>query len=269
MRLSNKYYSGREVQKKLGITEPALRNLVNKKKIKKFIPPGRKYGVYLRSEIDRFAEKREALLMAKEPPKTLFKIAKPADLVAEYRLETKAMGSNGMPADVKRQWLAANDESDYHVYHANKLVAFFYLVPLRKEIIEPFIQGALSWKEITPQRDIQKYEQEKAVDLFVQGIASNPDIDKTRRTYYMLVLLRGVGNELEKLGRRGILIEKIYARSQTPTGIAMAMHLGMSEYAPLPRTGKLVRFVLDVQKSDNYLARRYKDGLAEWKENLL
>lgn len=266
MKLSDKYYSGREVQRKLNITEPGLRNLVNQKKIKKFIPPGRKYGVYLRSEIDRFAEKWEAFLMAKEPPQTVFRIAKKADMDAEQALDARAVSPNGMPADLKRKWLEANDESDYHVYHDNKLAAFLYLVPIRKEIMEPFLQGIIPWKDIDPQKDIEKYEPGKVVDIFVQGIASDPDVDETTRTHYMLVLLRGAGNELKKLGRRGIMIDKIYARSQTPTGIAMAIHVGMSEYPPLPRTGKLARFVLNVEKSHTYLAQKYKEGLKEWKE---
>jgi hypothetical protein len=32
-KLGERFYSGREVQRKLGITEPALRNLVNQKKV--------------------------------------------------------------------------------------------------------------------------------------------------------------------------------------------------------------------------------------------
>jgi len=35
--LRERYYSGRDVQRKLGITEPALRNLVNQKKLKKVV----------------------------------------------------------------------------------------------------------------------------------------------------------------------------------------------------------------------------------------
>ena len=82
----------------------------------------------------------------------------------------------------------------------------------------------------------------------------------------MLVLLRGAGEELKKLGRRGVIIKKVYARSQTPTGIAMAIHAGMQEYQPLPRTGKLVRFVLDIDTSSAFLAQAYKEGFAEWEK---
>jgi hypothetical protein len=40
--------------------------------------------------------------------------------------------------------------------------------------------------------------------------------------------------------------------------------MGMKEYEPLPRTGKLVRFVLDVDTSDAFLAKAFKEGFAEW-----
>ncbi|HEU5230670.1 MAG TPA: hypothetical protein VFU49_22805, partial [Ktedonobacteraceae bacterium] len=96
---------------------------------------------------------------------------------------------------------------------------------------------------------------------------STPDVDETMRQHYMFVLLRGVRKELKKLGRRGVVIKNVYGRSQTPQGIAMAMHIGMKEYEPLPRTGKLIRFVLNVDKSNSFLARTYKEGRAEWEKD--
>lgn len=266
MKLSEKYYTGREVQRKLGITEPALRNLVNQRKIKKIIPPGRTYGVYLKTEIDRFAEKWEAFLMAEEPPKTIFRIARSEDMTAEQDLDHRSVGTIGMPAEVKRAWLAVNGESDYHVYHDNKLVAFLFLVPIRHEIIDAFMQGTIHWRDIDPQKDIETYAPGKPLDVFVQGIGSEPDVDETTRMHYMLVLLRGAAEELKKLGRRGVVIKKLYARSQSPTGIAMAIHTGMQEYKPMPRTGKLVRFELDIETSHAYLAQAYKEGFEEWKK---
>jgi len=46
----------------------------------------------------------------------------------------------------------------------------------------------------------------------------------------------------------------------------MAMHMGMKEYEPLPRTGKLVRFVLDVSTYNSFLAKMYREGYAEWQK---
>src|SRR5581483_6465698 len=87
------------------------------------------------------------------------------------------------------------------------------------------------------------------------------------RQHYMFVLLRGTMKEFKKLGRRGVVIKNVYGRSRTPQGIAMAMHIGMKEYEPLPRTGKLIRFVLDVDQSDSFFAGKYKEGRAEWEKD--
>ncbi len=40
----------------------------------------------------------------------------------------------------------------------------------------------------------------------------------------------------------------------------MALHMGMREFEPVIRKSKLIRFVLDVEKSDKFLANMYKEG---------
>lgn len=264
MKLSDRYYTGREVQRLLGITEPSLRNLVNQKKLRKVIPPGRKTGAYLKTDVDTFIAKWEAFLLAKEPPKTIFRLARSEDIGAEVDLDTRAIGPGGVTAEVKRSWLAVNDESDYHIYYNNKIVAYLWLVPIKDETLIPYLEGKIHWRDIKPE-DIVKFEPEKPVSLYAIGIASEPDLNEETRMHNSFVLLRGVGEELKKLGRRGIIIPKVYARSQTKDGIAMCVHLKMQEYEPMPRTGKLIRYVLDVEKSDSFFAKMYKEGLAEWK----
>ena len=69
--------------------------------------------------------------------------------------------------------------------------------------------------------------------------------------------------ELEKLGRKGYIITKIYSTSDTPTGIATAVHIGMAEYGP--KVGKRLRFVLEVETSTSFLLDDYKKGLTEWR----
>src|SRR5689334_22545915 len=111
-KLSDRYYTGREVQRKLGITEPALRNLVNQKKLRKIKPPGRQYGVYLKEEVDTYAEKWFAFLTAEEPPKTTFEIPTAEDMTAVYELSKRAIGAT-MDAETRQEWLAKNPESCY------------------------------------------------------------------------------------------------------------------------------------------------------------
>jgi hypothetical protein len=262
--LSDRFYTGREVQRKLGITEPALRNLVNQRKIRKIIPPGRQYGVYLKEEIDTFAEKWLAFLTAQEPPKTILEPATIEDMEAEQDLARRAIGSPGlMTAEIRKAWLAKNPEGDYHLKHNNKLVAYFRLLPVKHERLMEFMDGNIRGGEIRAE-DIEAFEPGKSVECFIVGIASEPDVGEMTRMHYVQHLIRGTMREMEKLGRKGYMITKFYVTSDTPTGIATAIHVGMKEYGP--RVGKRLRFVLDVEEAQSFLLDGYKKGLEAWKK---
>jgi hypothetical protein len=263
-KIKENYYTGREVQQLLSITEPALRNLVNQKKIKKIIPPGRTNGVYLKTEINAFAAKWEAFLMAKEPPKATFRLARKEDMAAQEKLDAESIGPGGVSAEILQTWLNINGETAYHVSYADKLVAFAHLVPLREEVINQLLQNKIHWADIDPQKDIEQFETGKIINLYAYAIASDQTLGETTRQHYMFVLLRGIGEKLNELGKRGIIIKNVYGLSSTPTGIAMALHIGMKEYELLPRTGKTIRFIMEVDKSNSFLAKMYGEGLAKW-----
>lgn len=261
-RLSDRYYSGREVQRKLNISEPALRNLVNQKKIKKITPPGRQYGVYLKEEVDTYAEKWLAFLTAKEPPKTIFEIAKAEDMDGVYKLAQRAIAPKTMDADLRRSWLEKAPESTYVVKHDEKVVAFVHLLPVEHKTLMDFMEGKIRGWEVTS-RDVETFEQEKSVECLAI-IASEPDVSETTRMHYVTVLLRGLKMQLRELGKKGYIITKIYATSETPTGIAMAIHIGMQAYGA--KIGKRLTFVWDIEKSHSFLTDAYKEGLNEWKK---
>src|SRR5947209_10138658 len=140
VKISDRYYSGRKVQRILGITEPALRNLVKQRKLRKVKPPGRQYGVYLKEEVDTFAEKWVAFLTAKAPPQTAFERANPEDMDNVVALASRARGQR-LSAEVRRNWLLKNPESCYVVRHSSKIVAFFHLLPLKHEPLMDFLEG--------------------------------------------------------------------------------------------------------------------------------
>lgn len=261
-KLSDRYYTGREAQRKLNITEPALRNLVNQRKIRKIVPPGKQYGVYLREEIDTYAEKWLAFLSAKEPPKTIFEIAKAEDMDSVYELATRAIAPVTMSAELRRSWIEKNPDSCYVVKHDNKVVAFFHLLPVKHERLMQFMEGKIRGWDVTA-KDVEPFETGNAVECLAI-IASEPDVSETTRMHYVTVLLRGIKREINKLGCRGVIITKIYATSETPTGIAMSIHAGMETYGP--RVGKRLTFVMDIEKSKSFIVDAYQEGLAEWKK---
>ena len=261
-KLNDRYYSGRDVQRKLGISEPALRNLVNQRKIKKIIPPGREYGVYLREEIDTFAEKWLAFLTAKEPPKTTFEIAKLEDMKAVYELAKRSITPSTMNTELRQSWMEKNPESCCVVKHDEKVVAFFHMLPVKHECLMKFMNGEIRGWDITAD-NVEPFEEGKPVECLAI-VASEPDVNETTRMHYVTVLLRGLRKGLGTLGRRGVIITKVYGTSETPTGIAMAIHAGMETYGP--RAGKRLTFVLDVEKSNSFIFSLYKEEIEERKK---
>jgi hypothetical protein len=261
--LGEKYYTGREVQQILSITEPSLRNLVNQKKIRKIIPPGRKNGLYLKTEVDRYAEKWFAFLVADELPQIAFLTAKPEDMDAVYELAKRSIAPVTMNAATRRAWLDKNPESCFVVKHNKEVVAFFHLLPLEHTRLMMFMDGKIRGWDIKGD-DVESFEPGKPVECLAI-VASEPDVGETQRMHYMLVLLRGMAKALEDMGCRGMVITKTYATSETPTGIAMAMHIGMKEQPP--RIGKRIRFELDTKEGQSFLLQRYKEGLEEWKKS--
>jgi hypothetical protein len=263
VKLSDRYYSGREVQRKLGITEPALRNLVNQKKIRKITPPGRQHGVYLKEEIDTYAEKWFAFLTAQEPPRTTFEIAKIDDMEAVYKLSQRAINPTTMNTETRQDWLKKNPETCYVVKHGEKVVAYFHLLPLKHQTIIDFMEGHIRGWNITGE-DVEPFEPGKPLECLAI-IASEPDIDETTRMHYVRVLIRGTMQEMRNLGKRGVILTKIYATSETPTGIAMALHAGMETYGE--KLGKRLKFVMDVETSKSFLLDSYREGFSEWKSS--
>src|SRR6266700_836808 len=174
VKLSDRYYSGREVQSKLGITEPALRNLVSQKKLRKVKPPGREHGVYLREEVDTYAEKWFAFLTDQEPPKTFFGVGKPEDMDGVYDLAKRAIGQT-MDADTRRSWLAKNPQNCYVVKHGDKIVAFLHILPLEHDTLMDFMSGKIRGWDLKGE-DVEPFEPGNPLECWL-AIASEPDVD--------------------------------------------------------------------------------------------
>ena len=72
-------------------------------------------------------------------------------------------------------------------------------------------------------------------------------------------LLIGSIHILGELAREGVIIEKLYAISNSPDGMKACRELGFEEIDPLPETTRK-RFVLDVAISNSLLLREYHEA---------
>ena len=162
---------------------------------------------------------------------------------AVYKIAQHAISPIDMNADIRRSWLAKNPESCYIVGRSNKVVAYFHLLPLKHECLMAFVEGKIRGWNIQAE-DIETFKPGYLLECLL-NVASEPDVDKTMRKHYVRVLLRGLRHRLGELGKQGIVLTNFYATSETPTGMAMAIHAGMESFGS--KLGKRLTFVLNVE----------------------
>jgi hypothetical protein len=69
-------------------------------------------------------------------------------------------------------------------------------------------------------------------------------------------LLSGAAHALGDLAEKGVILDKLYATSNSPDGIKDCLDLGFEEINPDPETTRK-RFMLDVTASNSLILREY------------
>ncbi len=131
-----------------------------------------------------------------------------------------------------------------------------------------FMRGEIRGKHIKAE-DLDCFAPRKAVECLIKSVGAVNSIgytDEDRRSNelrYLFRLLRGTALAMAELGNEGVNITKIYATSETVTGIAMGFNAKMEQFGKPLGMGRF-RFVLDVETSDLPLLHPYKKAFAAW-----
>jgi len=199
----------------------------------------------------------------------VFTQATPNDAEGIYKVAASLFGST-TSAEARKPLIALCPQGNYIVKWKEKIVAYIHIQPLKHERMMAFMNGKIRGKDISIE-DLDCFAPEKSVECLVKSVGAVKDIgsdDNTRRLnqlHFLFKLLRGTASEMAKLGDGGINIRKLYATSETVTGIEMAYSAHMDMFGK-PFTGGRFRYVLDIQQSDIPLLRPYKRALAEWQQ---
>src|SRR6266568_2174789 len=89
------FYTASQAQERLGISRSSFFYLVRKGTIKKVTFPGKKQGVYPKTEIDKFAATIKALMEQYEPEGSFFEPASFDDLPTEVEIDMSLYGLKG------------------------------------------------------------------------------------------------------------------------------------------------------------------------------
>jgi hypothetical protein len=244
-------------------------------RLKKEIPKGRKQGFFKRSEVEALAAGM-AEFFEMSPESSILEIsdltfsqATPDDAEGIYKVAASLFGST-TSAEARMPLIAQCPQGNYIVKWRKKIVAYMHIQPLKHERMMAFMNGKIRGKDITID-DLDCFSPGKSVECLIKSVGAVKDIGsdesscRLNQLHFLFKLLRGTAMEMAKLGAQGINITKLYATSETVTGIEMAYSAHMEIFGK-PFKGGRFRYVLDVQRSNIPLLHPYKRALVEWQQ---
>jgi hypothetical protein len=248
------YYTAGEVKKLLGITDGQLYNYVRYGHLERVMPPGRKQGVYRKEEVDKFALEMSAFLGSREETKhAVFTKVTRNDVDATLEATREIFKTNPSRA-IRLSWVEKNPDVSYQLCLNGSVIGVATLLPVSTEWIEKILTDEV-WSEDTPASEVEVYELGKRYHLYAMGVGVLPVFNKWEKRLYGSKLVRGLGEAIIDLGKRGIEIATITARSHTYDGIHLLRHIGFKQ---IPSVTKETNFMVDLMESNIPVAQQYR-----------
>lgn len=247
-------YTASEATKKLNMPATTFHHYVKTGKIKKITPPGRTEGYYEKAYIDKMARASQlfALQYASDP--ATFEVATNEDAQGIYEVIASLWGTlYTTPIETRLKWYQKNPEIDYVVKQEGIVSGYVTIMPLRHEIIEKLMSGKIRGWDIT-QEDILTFSPGTPLECYT-GIAVRAGLYKPEK--YGMRLLAGIIDKFEDFAKKGIVISKLYAVSDTPDGVKLSRDLGFEEKPPAPGS-TFNQYILDFNTSESAFAQEYR-----------
>jgi hypothetical protein len=251
------YYTAKEVKAKLGITDGQLYNYVRYGHLERIMPPGRKQGVYKKEEVDKFAVEMQAFLGSREDVKNVtFTPVTKNDVEDTVKL-TEEIFKTHLDSNIRLSWVLRNPDVSYQLCVNGSVVGVVTMLPLKPEKIEQILTEKVQSEETKPE-EIEVYQPGKHYHLYVMGVGVSPALSKPEKRLYGSKLILGIYEALVNLGKRGVVIETITARSHTFDGVRIMRHIGLKQ---IPSTTKDLNFRLEPLTSDLPMAQQYREAI--------
>lgn len=266
------FYTASDVMRILGIGNSTLYHYVNIGKIRKVIPPDRKEGYYIKSEVDKMARARELFLLQYSSDSSIFRKANEKDIQAIHNLSLSIFGATIAPSYESRLTPYLKNPDIYYVVEQDDIiVGYLGVVPIKDDVAERIMgeteaaRSALltSMTEVVTPENILMFEPGEAKNIYLIAVVKQ---GLSRSKYYGMKLISGGFDILKDYAQRGIFVKKLYSVSRTPDGIKLCKDLGFTETV-IPGN-PLKRFELDVETTTSPFLSEYKQMMkaAEGKE---
>jgi hypothetical protein len=231
-------YTAREAIKVIDIPPTAFYDLVNAGVLKRVVL-GKKEGVYVKAEIDRYARNRKALMAPYEGEKLDFGLALKEDLPSVFELVASVSGGtdHAVPEEILKAWIRKNPQSIHVLRRQNEVIGYVsgFILPMETLLLR--LDGTLLNREI-PIDDIQPFDASAGVPFYIAEMAvkpskrsimqGNPIPDKHLGQILITQTAKFI---LRDLKQQGVNVNELYAVGQSSFGISMCRKLGMHTMA--------------------------------------
>lgn len=267
------YYTASQAKARLGVNDRTFYDYVEAGELQKIVPRGRKHGLYLRSEVDQLARDISVFFITRKKTSSVFAVATSEDIPACVDITVASLQGGGYvhftlaSAETRLAWMKRNPELFYTVKDDGQIMAYASIVPMLRETIERVFRNELNMRDVAPD-DILPFAPGVPVDIYLMTLVVRPGLSLSEKRAYGMRLISGLMSTLVDLGRRGVVIRDIYARSNTPDGIRILRNLGCTR---IPSTTDMQNYVIHVKESGIPAIMEYKTALsvalAEQKES--
>lgn len=193
-----------------------------------------------------------------------FRQATSEDMPGVYEVAHKLFGHT-TPAETRISILARCPEGNYVVTDHEKVVSYAHIYPLLTEPLQGFLRGDFRGDSITAEH-LDPFAPGKVVDLLIKSLGSYHESVSVRKRYSKALFV-GLWHELIRWGHEGYIVHRIYATSETPSGIESAVEFQMKSLGRIPTQSRKKRygFELDPFTSEHRIMRDYRLALEDWK----
>lgn len=261
MKVGSQYYTAKEVREKLGITQGELNTFIRNGTLKPETPPGKKQGVYKRVDVDQLVHERQAFLAMPSKISSTFGRATKEDIRAMVEITRVLFGLRESPEVTEARrltWMEKNPELFYVVKSEGAVVGYTLMLSLKPEKIENVLNG-VEYAQETNAEEIEDFIPGKPIHIYLMAAGVIPGVSHYEKRAYGARLIGGMMNVIIDLGKRGIVIEALAARSDTPDGIRL-LKQGFTEI-PTPTYAR--NFIINVKESGVPFIQEYKQTLRE------
>src|SRR5579885_291487 len=248
------FYTATEAIQKLGIPRSTFYDMVEKGKIQKVVPPYKSDGYYPKSIIDDMVRANQLFIVQYATHPATFEKATANDALGIYDVGVSLWGTIGTPTvETRLEWYKSNPDIDYVVKQEGVVVGYVSIMPLRHETIEQLLSGEKRGWEVKPE-ELLPFNPGIPLECFVMALGVRAGLQKAEK--YGMRLFVGAVHALGELAKQGVILDKLYATSNSPDGIKASLDLGFKEIGITPGSTRK-RFMMDVALSNSLLLEEY------------